>query len=150
MPEEWEAFLDPETGEIITVTDEDRFYLEEDGEEVGADDLPEWQRESLERAGRALASGSMLRLPDKFEVHEWDIMRKFSQAQAGEASAELLDAIHGTGAFRMFRATAQRLGLRDAWYAFRDEAMKRIATDWLEVHGIAYVEGTPPVSPPQR
>jgi hypothetical protein len=137
-PEEWEALLDPTTGEIITVTGEERDYLE-DGE-ADDEDLPEWQRESLEHARRALESTTMLRLPDKFEIHEWDIMRRFAGLQNEPASSELYNAIHGTGAFRMFRSTVDRLNLREAWYEYRAATFERIARDWLEQHGIPYEE----------
>ena len=138
QPEEWEAFLDPETGEIVTVTPEDHDYY--DDQELNVDDLQEWERESLERARRALDSDRMLPLPDKFEIHEWAIMRRFALAQEGAASQELEQAIHGSGAFRYFRAVIDRLGLREAWYQYRDEAIKQIAREWLDSHGIRYVE----------
>jgi hypothetical protein len=144
MPENWEAFLDPDSGEIITVTDEERDYLEE--EDLDPADLPEWQRASLEQARRATESDRMLRLPDRFEVHEWEIMRQFAQSWPAPISTQLLASIHGSGAFRKFRSGLDRLGLRDEWFAFRDETLQRIATDWLEVHGIAFVKGTPPKS----
>jgi hypothetical protein len=42
MPPEWESFIDPETGEIVTISEDDRIVLdrEEDGEAV---DVPAWQ-----------------------------------------------------------------------------------------------------------
>jgi hypothetical protein len=48
---------------------------------------------------------------------------------------ELLHAVHGSGAFRMFRATINRLGLRDQWF-------RELAKAWLEDNGIAFTEGT--------
>jgi len=138
QPEDWEAFLDPETGEIITVTREDRDYFEDEAMRV--EDLQDWERESFEHARRALDSDRMLPLPDKFEIHEWAIMRRFALAQAGPVLRELEHAIHGSGAFRHFRAVIDRLGLREAWYQYRDEAVKQIARDWLDSHGIRYVE----------
>jgi hypothetical protein len=138
LPGEWEAYLDPETGEIITVSEDDRYYLEDD--DVDVEDLADWERESLARARRAVESDRMLSLPDRFDVHEWDIMRRFALEQSDAASRELYRAIHGSGAFRMFKATLERLGLRDAWYEYRDERLKQIARDWLDAHGIRYVE----------
>ncbi|HUF68160.1 MAG TPA: UPF0158 family protein [Longimicrobiales bacterium] len=138
FPEEWEAWLDPATGEIITLSEEDRSLL--DDEEAHPNGLQDWEREPLARARRALQSPGMLQLPDKFEVHEWDIMRRFSHAQDEPASAELLNAIHGPGAFRMFRSTIDRLDLRSAWFQFRADAFRGIAVEWLEHHGIEYVD----------
>jgi hypothetical protein len=138
QPEEWEAFLHPETGEIITVTPEERSSFEDGDWDV--EDLQDWERESFAQARRALESDKMLPLPDKFEIHEWDIMRRFSLAQEGAALRELEHAVHGSGAFRKFRAAINRLGLREAWFKYRDEAVKQIARDWLDSHGILYVE----------
>jgi hypothetical protein len=33
-----------------------------------------------------------------------------------------------------------RHNIHEAWYRFRDEALKRIAIDWLEAHEIPYKE----------
>lgn len=138
IPEEWQALLDPETGEIVTISDEELQHCED--EDLDLDELPDWQREAVLKARRALESDRMLRLPDKWEIHEWDIMRRFASSLDEPERGELLAAIHGRGAFRMFRMTTERLGLRDAWFAYRDETVKRIAKDWLEAHGIAYTE----------
>jgi hypothetical protein len=140
MPPEWESFIDPETGEIVTISEDDRIVLdrEEDGEAV---DVPAWQGESTARIRRVLDSGRALALPDSFDVHEWDLMRRFANSvEYADARDEILRAIHGTGAFRLFRMTVDRLGLRDAWFRYRDDSMRDLARAWLEEHGIAYVE----------
>jgi predicted Rdx family selenoprotein len=140
MPPEWESFLDPETGEIVTISEDGRIVLdrEEDGEAV---DVPAWQGESTARIRRVLDSGRALALPDSFDVHEWDLMRRFANSvEYADARDEILRAIHGTGAFRLFRMTVDRLGLRDAWFRYRDDSMRDLARAWLEEHGIAYVE----------
>ena len=51
---------------------------------------------------------------------------------------DLLDAIRGSGAFRRFKSMADRHGLIEDWYNFRDEAYEEIAKGWLEEHEIAY------------
>jgi hypothetical protein len=134
--EEWVSYLNPTTGEIVTVTDEDRRLAER--EDVDEDSLPEWERESLRIARAVLESGDCLALPDKFEIHEWALMERFSNSQAREGRRDvLLDAMHGAGAFRMFRSTIRRLGIEE-WCAFRQSAFEDIAKDWLEAHEIPY------------
>ena len=133
--EDWESFLDPESGEIVTVTEEDRSALEDPEPNL----LPEWQREQLPKIRQALESDRFLRLPDSFEIHEWSIMEHFCQTiEDPSARDDLWDAIHGSGAFRLFRRTLERLDLRDRWYAYRECAFERVARDWLESHSIAY------------
>ena len=133
---EWESYLNPETGEIVTVTDEDQIALESHEPE---ENLPEWQREDLSKVRRALESGQFIQLPDQFDIHEWSIMERFCLAVRDEARREeLLDAIHGRGAFRHFRSTIERLGITDKWYDFRYKELEQIAKDWLEDHEIPY------------
>ena len=100
LSDDSEAYLDPDTGEIVTVTEEERRLVERGSHE---ENLPEWQREMLPKVRAALESDRFLRLPDRFDVHEWSIMERFSHAQKNErVRQELLDVIHGSGAFRMF------------------------------------------------
>jgi hypothetical protein len=129
------SYLDPESGEIVYVTDEMRSAVEE-GE---LDDMPAWEREAIPKVREALESGRFLALPSKFDVHEWAIMDRFSRGQEnGRVREELLDAIHGACAFRMFKSNTRRLGIEKAWYRFRDEAIKEIAREWLEEHHLTY------------
>ena len=129
------SYLDPETGEIITVTEEERHLAEDESLE----DVPEWQREMLPKIRAALESDRFLELPDRFDIHERSIMDAFSRAQGSEQTRqELLDAIHGAGAFRTFRSTIRRLGMEQSWYLFREEAVREIARNWLEEHELSY------------
>jgi hypothetical protein len=134
---DWTSYLNPKTGEIVTVTDEDRQLVED--EDLDEANLPEWQRESLPRVRAALESDDFLALPDKFEIHEWAIMERFANSQVDEARRdELLDAIHGAGAFRSFRGTVRRLRIEEEWFRFRQSAFEGIALRWLEAHGISF------------
>jgi hypothetical protein len=134
---EWTSYLNPKTGEIVTVTEEDRDVVGD--EDLDEQDLPEWQRESVTKAREALESGDFLALPDKFEIHEWAMMERFSSDQASAARREeLSDAIHGRGAFRSFRSAIRRLAIEDAWFRFRQLAFEEIAKDWLQAHDVSF------------
>jgi len=132
---EGEAYLDPETGEIVQVSEDDRALVEKG---VADEDLLAWQRETMPKIREALESDRFLALPDRVEVHEWAIMERFSREQNPRAQQVLLGAIHGSGAFRHFRGAVERLGLLDAWYRYRGEAIEQIARDWLEENKLAY------------
>jgi hypothetical protein len=82
---ESEAYLDPETGEIILVTEDERVLVEQGR---AYDDLPQRQRELIPKVRQALESDRFLALPDRFEVHEWAIMERFSQEQNERARKE--------------------------------------------------------------
>ena len=66
------AYLNPKTGEVITITEEDLSALEYDD----PDQMPQWQRESLPKIREVMESDDFLPLPDKYEIHHWDIMRQ--------------------------------------------------------------------------
>lgn len=131
------SYLDPDTGEIVTATEEVRRLAEEP--EESQDNLPEWQREMVRNVRAILASSRCLQLPDCFRIHEWSIMNEFAQVRhSKQVRQELLETIHGAGAFRMFRSTIRRLGIAKSWYRFREEALAEIARDWLEAHELPY------------
>ncbi len=137
--EESRAYLDPKTGEIVHISDEDQMLVEDDTDPA---DLPAWQRDALPRiraALEALENNRLLPLPNKFEIHEWDIMRRFANERDDEDERqELLAAIHGSGAFRMFKSCLRRVEIEQQWYSFRNTRLEQHAKDWLESRGIAY------------
>jgi hypothetical protein len=58
--------------------------------------------------------------------------------QSNKIREELLDAIHGAGAFRNFKATLRRRRIEDAWFAFRAQALREIAIDWCAENEIVW------------
>jgi len=52
-----------------------------------------------------------------------------SSYNAVDLASNSLRAVHGSGAFRHFRSAVERLGLLDAWYRYRGEAIEQIARD---------------------
>ena len=136
------SYLDPETGEILLVTDDERALVEDGGEEAA----PAWQRELIPKIRAALEDDHWLELPDHFDIHEWSIMERFSQAQNLRIRSELLNLIHGAGAFRSFRSAIRAVGLEQSWYQFRDEALADIARQWLDEHNLQYQEDLKPIS----
>ena len=78
-----------------------------------------------------------LMLPTRFEVHEWAILRDFCvSVEDDDVRSQLLRAVHGRGAFRATKDVLYRHGLEQAWYAARQRALERIASDWLASHGL--------------
>ncbi len=124
-------FVHKQTGQVVMVSHEVMRLAEDDAEA----DLPGWQEEELRVARDVLESENWLGLPSKFDVHEWEIMNRFAQSVAVPAQREeILDAIHGSGAFRQFKSTIRRLRLEDTWFSFRDSAFEQMAKSWLEDH----------------
>jgi hypothetical protein len=130
------SYINRETGELITLIDEE-LALAEDPE--SAAEAPQWQEELLPKAREVLESGDFIALPSKFDIHEWSIMDRFARSLTDTAmSDQLAAALHGRGAFRQFKDAVRRLGIADEWYRSRETALEEIAIDFLEAHGIAY------------
>lgn len=84
-----------------------------------------------------LDSDDWLKLPGRFEIHEWGIMSDFAGTLESEAQyAQVRDAMRGRGAFRQFKDTVRRLDIEDKWFAFKRQALERIALEWLAVNGL--------------
>ena len=132
------AYINRKSGEIVTVSDDDMLLVEEE-EEVDAEDLPDWPAAMLPKL-REIADGEdWAALPSTFDIHAWEIMRKFSDRVDDDAlAARLSRGIHGKGAFRMFRATIEDAGRLDDWYAFKNEALREIAKAALDELRIPY------------
>lgn len=130
------SYANRATGEVRTVTDEDLRYAEESD---NTNELPEWQRESVVQAREVLDSDDWLPLPSKFDTHEWEIMNTFARSLSdGAQRVEVIDAIHGSGAFRRFKASIRRLGIEQSWFAHRAQALEHIARSWLQEHDLEY------------
>lgn len=127
------AYINSKTGEIAFFTDEVLRAAEDDPPDA------DWGQEEWKDCKRVLEDKDFIELPSKCDIHEYDIMRRFCRSRDDdEEREELLDAIAGRGAFRMFKSTIHRKGIEQDWYRYRDAALKRIATDFLEANGIPY------------
>lgn len=110
-------FLDTETGDILLST-----------EGLDDDDLPE----DLEHNPR-------YRLIDPLASHEsFQIMEDFvGKLGDTKEAGKLRDALNRRKPFRQFKDTLHEYTeLSDAWYAFEQQEMKRLAEEWCEENGI--------------
>lgn len=88
----------------------------------------------------AFEGDEWLPLPGRYDRDDWRTMRDYADALGGSAGDELLDAIHGSGAFRNFRRAIERLGALQSWYAYKDERLCELAVEWLEGHDCSWVD----------
>jgi hypothetical protein len=144
LSEQARAFLNRETGELYTITEDEFEWLEAEDDSA----WPEWQKEAVVKARTVDGSQDWLPLPSKFDLHEYAIIEAFCQdVDNGDIRQELLAAIRGSGAFRRFKAAIYRYGIHSAWYQYRNEALEKIAIEWLEAHQIPYQPGRRPSAP---
>lgn len=135
---EMAVYVNRKTGELITLSDEETSYAED---YVVSRFVPEWQKEMVDRAKQVLAGDDYIALPDRFEIHEYSIMERFCFSVCDEqVQNALLQAITGRGAFRRFKDRIIEEGVQEDWFAFRDEAHKEIASDFLESQGIPFID----------
>ncbi len=135
--DEASSFLDLETGRIETVSSD---LLSKADESAGKEpDLPDWQRQEWEVVKLIVSTDRFQQLPTTFDVHEWLIMQNFSHSVASDSiRLDLLNAIHGAGAFRHFKEALRRHHIESAWFKFRAEALRQIALDWCDEHHIRW------------
>jgi hypothetical protein len=134
------ALFDRQMGRVVSVDRDVMNGVEEDDEER-LDGLPDWQKDEVEIA-RAVCDDNGERFidaPDKFDFHEYRHMERFIETiEDGEAAEALWRAIKGRGAFRYFKDTADRLGLLDRWFRYRDAAMKAFVIEWAEANNVPF------------
>jgi len=130
-------FINRKTGEIFTLSSDDVALVEE--EDVPESELPEWQKNALPKIRDILEGDDWAELPNKFDVHEWEIMRQFADSVRSERLGERLHrAIRGRGAFRMFHDVIDDAGVAEHWYRFKHRQLREIAREALEELGIPY------------
>lgn len=136
-----QGFINRKTGELTIFTEEDDYALRhlEDGRSL--EELPEWQQEIIPKLREIQTSDDFIGLPTPFEVHEYRIMENFIYSLEDTAMQDdLFRAIRGRGAFRIFKDKIFDHGIRDDWFTFKNNSIKRIAIDFLEAEGIGYVD----------
>ena len=132
------SFLNIATGKVVLISDDDFRAVEED-EDIN--EFPEWQRKVIELASDVMESDNYIKLPSKFDIHEYSIMEEFCLSLSDERLRNIMyDSIKGSGAFRKFKDNIHRYDIAGEWYKYRNEALKQIAIEWCEHHGIKFIE----------
>lgn len=133
------SYLDVETGEVHSITEEE-FDLAEDPQ-TAMEDLPNWQREAvmLARSIQKQEGKRYMALPDKFDVHEWAMMDRFSMTMRdAQMRNDFHGGIRGAGAFRLFKHLLTEYNLWDAWNRFKQVELRQMAIEWCKENGITY------------
>ena len=133
------SYLDVETGEVHSITEEE-FDLAEHPQ-TAIEDLPNWQREAvtLARSIQKQDGKRYMALPDKFDVHEWAMMDRFSMTlRDAQMRNDFHGGIRGAGAFRLFKHLLTEYDLWDAWNRFKQVELRRMAIEWCKENAITY------------
>jgi hypothetical protein len=130
------SYINKETGELATLL-EDEINMIESGEDIT--ELIEFGEETILIAKKVLESTDYLQLPDKFEIHEYQIMTEFCYTiENAEVQEEMLYQLHGSGAFRRFKNNLFKYNLSEKWYQYRQYKLESIAEEWLMQNHIEF------------
>lgn len=138
MMDECSYFVNRKTGEVISVEDRHLRFAED------PDDIPEmiaaWERDAIKQAAEFLESwDDLVRFPSKYDLNEYAMMEDFIRTVKDPHIRDCLGiAIEGRGAFRRFKDTADRFGVIDKWYEFKEQELLAYAKEWCESHGLRY------------
>ena len=133
------AYLDVETGEVHSITEEE-FDLAEDAQ-TAMEDLPNCQRDAvmLARSIQKQEGKQYMALPDKFDIHEWAMMDRFSMTlRDAQMRNDFHGGIRGAGAFRLFKHLLTEYNLWDAWNRFKQVELRQMAIEWCKENGTTY------------
>jgi hypothetical protein len=101
MFDEMKAFVDRDTGAVVTVPLEDLRAPEEDGGEDETDEMTEAEEEVDLARVIAQNPGRYAWLPSRHELNSWETLREFcTTVEAPKRRERLLAAIQGLPAFQ--------------------------------------------------
>jgi len=147
-------FMDLETGEVISVTEDARgildivykSYFDEQTQTVDCEnafeneDVPDWERELVKDADRVEAGYgvTIIAIPSQDSSEGYSDMEAFIDTVRNPLLRERLErAINRRGPFRNFKDVL--LGYpneRDRWFQFKRERLQSRVLEWLEEHDI--------------
>lgn len=122
----YRCYVDLGTGEVCGV------FLERFSSDAGG------LRELYEENVAEYEACESLMLPKPEDLGDYEVMREFASLQEGAAGEKLTRAVNGRGAFKRFRNAVSSLGLDGEWHAFRDEARRELARNFLEDNGLRW------------
>ena len=127
--DEMQAFVNSKTGEVKMFLWDELSAVEDDEDCSGYDIDPD----EIEEIKEILFSDKYLRLPDKYDIHEYQIMEKFCNKLENEEMRETaLILIRGGGAFQRIRDFIHLKNIEKQWYAYRYAHLKEIAIRWCK------------------
>jgi hypothetical protein len=147
-------YLDLETGEVITVSEEVRGILETiyesyydeqtqivDWESAFENErVPDWQRDLVQDADRVEAGfgGTIIAIPSESSSEGYSDMEVFIDTVRNPRLRERLEqAISGRGAFRYFKDVLLDYPTeRERWFQLKHALIQQRISEWLEEHGI--------------
>ncbi len=137
--DEFNSYLNKNTGELVGLTDESMRLAEGVHSSEDLEGYHDWQKDVIAEAFAVQFSGEFIKLPSKYDIHEYSIIERFVRSiDDDRLSDRLYRAIKGRGAFRRFGGQIRQLRIADEWFAFRKRALEQIAISWLTENDIPW------------
>lgn len=134
------TYINTQTGEVITITREERSAAED---EEPLENFPDWQRENIEQAIKILEDEdeAYLYFTLRNEYREYEIVEEFiGTLNEADVREELFGAIQGKGAFRRFKDGIREHDVEKQWYEFKEKKIKELVIEWCEENNLV-IEG---------
>ena len=154
----FDYFLDTDTGEVVTFSDEilkkvqstlydiDSDDIRDDIEYIEFDrdpEIPDWMQDEVELALEILLDEKdrFIRIPERTSAMAYQSMNAFIETiEDPTLKKKLSDALNGKGAFRKFKDILIHYPKeRKRWHGFNAKSMKMEISDWLNSIGIVSV-----------
>jgi hypothetical protein len=140
LTDEQAAFLNPSTGEIVILTNDELYAVEREEESPSLEIMPE----RLAAARAVIESEEFTFLPTAFDINEQRIRADFCSTVSDEAvRRRLLDALGAEVPAERFPDLLRSHGLAAEWQRFRTKALETTAAAWLEKNGLVYTRDEP-------
>ncbi|MFA5693392.1 MAG: hypothetical protein WC907_07230 [Acholeplasmataceae bacterium] len=124
----------------IEMTFEDYFTLVDNlSEDDKLEGHPDWEKSLINLTRDILYGNDYISLPDKYEINEYDMMKKFLKHLPEFLFDSFYDALHKKSAFRNFHNLLNKHHLNDKWLKYRYEKYKDIAIYWCLSNKIKYI-----------
>ena len=121
LSDETAVFVNRKTGEVVSVFLPDLSIVEEGRE--GEEEL-EWGEDSLPILRSIAETDDWFALPDKFEIHEWEIMRRFAD-RPSHLAAEFQNATRRVSHVQRRRVSSRGSGRMVRIQAANTQANRR-------------------------
>ena len=151
----FDYFLDTQTGEVITFSEEilnelKNLLYDEDYEEMADEieyiefdqepEMPDWMFDEADLALEILldSTSRYIRIPERNSDTAFSVMKEFVQTVRNrDLQKKLLSALNGRGAFRRFKDILMAYPKeRKRWHGYNAKASYKEISDWLHAHGI--------------
>ena len=138
MPAEDEkSYVELETGEVITVQDEE---FEEAATDKPLESFPDWDQGPIALAREVLRHPERYRkLPVAGKNAENKIMERFRKSIDDPVVEEALrDALDGAESLRAFKKVISEFSMEKDWFRFRERFYRSAAVQWCRKNNMEY------------